>query len=218
MVHLAPTWMFIQLDCLNLVNTIFELTHNRLWGKGGINRIHLGHHVHAKVILFEHRILVYFVIMGCFCKVIKTYKIYNVANLWPPPELSFNSSSSAPALMGCNTYQRPMGSKRSVTSWRRSPWQQLLARFGTCYGLCWNLKPTFVKVTTLWIVNSSCKCHYHGIGIRVELTMNASTSHPIPTYLCQHNSHTNWMYTPRAYRCQHQLTFPQRCFAQSYCP
>jgi hypothetical protein len=136
MAHLAPTWMFVQLDCFNLVNTIFGLTHNRLWGKRGINPVHLGCHVHAKVILLEHINLLYSVIMGCFCKVIKTCKIYNIADLWPPLELSFNSSSSALALMGCNTYQRPMGSKGNVISWRRSPWQQLAARLGTCYGLC----------------------------------------------------------------------------------
>jgi hypothetical protein len=140
MAHPTPTWMFIQLDCLNLVNIIFGLSNNRLWGKGGINLVHMGHHVHANVILLEHTNLVYFVIMGCFCKVIKTCKIYNVANLWPSLELSFNSSSGAPTLMGCNTYQRPMGSKGSVTSCKRSPWQQLPTRLGTCYGLCWNLE------------------------------------------------------------------------------
>ncbi len=127
--------MFIQLDSLNLVNIIFGLAHNRLWGKGGINLVHLGRHVHAKVILLEHTNLLYSIIMGCFCKVIKTCKNYNVVDLWPPLELSFNSSSSAFALMGCNTYQRPTGSKRNVTSWR-SPWEQLPARLGICYGLC----------------------------------------------------------------------------------
>ncbi len=140
MVHPTPTWIFIHLDSLNLVNIIFGLTHNRLWGKGGINPVHLGHHVHAKVILFKHTNLMYFVIMECFCKVIKTCKNYNVANLWSPLELSFNYNSCAPTLMGCNTYQRPMGSKGSVISWRRSPWQQLPARLGTYCGLCWSLE------------------------------------------------------------------------------
>jgi len=118
--------MFIQLDSLNLVNTIFGLAHNRLWGKGGINLVHMGHHFHAKVILLEHTNLVCSVIMECFYKVIKTWKNYNFANLWPTLELSFNlsfnSSLGALALMGCNTYQRPTSSKGSVTSWRRSPW------------------------------------------------------------------------------------------------
>jgi hypothetical protein len=144
--------MFIQLDCLNLVNTIFELTHNKLWGKGGINLIHLGHRVHAKVILFEHTNLVYSIIMGCFCKLMKTCKIYNVVDLWPPLELSFNSSLGAPTLMGCNTYQRLMGSKGNVTNWRRSPWQQLPAIFGTCYGFCWNFEAHMCQ--SHYLVNS----------------------------------------------------------------